>query len=380
MATGAEWPVIGIVGAGSLGQAYAALLASSGQSVVLLASEASADRLRRAGEVRLIGAVTRTVPVGDPGTPARDASASQVGRGWGCIGVTTDPAVLVKHVCGVDRSGGASGILFATKGHQLPEAISEVVAALPSPPIGSFSVQAGRVGDWAGDWWVAGVQNGLVKDDLLADAFGWSRTVGAVSILGAGREADGAVRIGGLGMTYLGEFDAPPSVRVADAVAQMTEAGIPAEAAPDIRSVLWSKACNAVGIFGVTVLTRLPGPSLWGNPDLVRAFRALIRETDAVARAHGVAVGDYVGFPIKRYLQMTASEHVEYASGLVPGGRSGPIAPGAYPSMAQDLFAGRAMEVEEVFGDVVTRAERAGVDVPRVALVCDLLRGLNAQV
>jgi ketopantoate reductase len=77
---------------------------------------------------------------------------------------------------------------------------------------------------------------------------------------------------------------------------------------------------------------------------------------------------------------MTASEHVEYASGLVPGGRSGPIAPGAYPSMAQDLFAGRAMEVEEVFGDVVTRAERAGVDVPRVALVCDLLRGLNAQV
>ncbi|NDG98817.1 MAG: hypothetical protein EBY11_12885 [Proteobacteria bacterium] len=54
VATGAEWPVIGIVGAGSLGQAYAALLASSGQSVVLLASEASADRLRRAGEVRLI--------------------------------------------------------------------------------------------------------------------------------------------------------------------------------------------------------------------------------------------------------------------------------------------------------------------------------------
>ncbi|MCX5987361.1 MAG: hypothetical protein NTX54_12815 [Chloroflexi bacterium] len=367
MATGAEWPVIGIVGAGSLGQAYSALLASIGQSVVLLASAASANRLRQAGEVRLIGAVTRTVPVGDPGTPGR-------------VGVTTDPADLVKHVGGVNGKGGASGILFATKGHQLPEAIAEVVATLPPRPSEASSDQAGRGGDWAGDWWVAGVQNGLVKDDLLADAFGSSRTVGAVSILGAGREADGAVRIGGLGMTYLGEFDAPPSVRVADAVARMTEAGIPAEVAPDIRSVLWSKACNAVGIFGVTVLTRLPGPSLWSNPDLVRAFRALIQETDAVARAHGVAVGDYVGFPIRRYLQMTASEHVEYASGLVPGGRSGQIAPGAFPSMAQDLFAGRMMEVEEVFGDVVARAERAGVDVPRTALVCDLLRGLNAQV
>ena len=357
MTTDAEWPVIGIVGAGSLGQAYSALLASSGQSVVLLASAASAIRLRQAGAVRLVGAVTRTVPVGDPGAPGR-------------VGVMTDPADLARHVNGwgdgVGRKGGTSGILFATKGHQLPVAIAEVMATLPP--------------DAPGDWWVAGVQNGLVKDDLLADAFGSSRTVGAVSILGAGREADGAVRIGGLGMTYFGEFDAPPSLRVADAVARMTEAGIPAEVAPDIRSVLWSKACNAVGIFGVSVLTRLPGPSLWSNPDLVRAFRALIRETDAVARANGVAVGDYVGFPIRRYLQMTASEHVEYASGLVPGGRSGPIAPGAYPSMAQDLLAGRTMEVEEVFGDVVARAERAGVDVPRVSLVCDLLRGLNAPV
>jgi ketopantoate reductase len=38
------------------------------------------------------------------------------------------------------------------------------------------------------------------------------------------------------------------------------------------------------------------------------------------------------------------------------------------------------MEVEEVFGDVVTRAERFGIDVPRVALVSDLLRGLNAAI
>lgn len=336
---------IGIVGAGALGQAYAALLARAGDDVVLLASPGSAARLKAAGRVRLVGAVAAEVPVVAPG-----------GHG-GRLGVTDDPSALA----------AVAGIVFATKGHQLPGATASVVRAMAS--------QAGR------DWWVAGVQNGLVKDDVLRNAFDPGRLVGAVSILGAGREDDGTVRIGGLGMTYLGEFDAPPSARVHAAVGRLVGAGIPATAAPDIRSVLWSKACNAVGIFGVSVLTRLPGPSLWSNPDLVRAFRALIRETDAVARASGVAVGDYVGFPIRRYLQMTATEHVEYAAGLVAGGHANAvIAPGAYPSMTQDLRAGRAMEVEEVFGDVVARADRLGVDVPRIALVCDLLRGVNAAI
>lgn len=336
---------VGIVGAGSLGQAYAALLARTGDAVTLLASPASAARLTAAGAVRLTGAVAAEVPVGAPGTTG------------GAVGLTVDPAAL----------DGVAGIVFATKGHQLARAVADVARAMPP--------EAGR------DWWVAGVQNGLAKDDVLSEAFGAARLVGAVSILGAGREDDGRVRIGGLGMTYLGEFDAPPSARVQAAVGRMVAAGIPATAAADIRSVLWSKACNAVGIFGVSALTRLGGPQVWANADLVRAFRALVRETDAVARASGVEVGDYVGFPIRTYLRMTAVEHVAYAADLVAGGAANAaIAPGAYPSMTQDLRAGRAMEVEEVFGDVVARADRLGVDVPRVAMVCDLLRGVNAAI
>ena len=338
---------IGIVGAGSLGQAYAALLARAGDNVVLLASPDSALRLQGAGRVLLTGAVTADVPIGAPGV-----------RG-GTLAVTDDPSALAL----------VDGVIFATKGHQLRRAAADVARAMEA--------QVGR------EWWVAGVQNGIVKDDILRDTFGDARLIGAVSILGAGREDDGTVRVGGLGMTYLGEFDPPPATvtpRVHDLVGRLVAAGIPSAGVPDIRSVLWSKACNAVGIFGVSVLTRLAGPPMWANPDLVRAFRALVRETDAVAKASGVTVGDYRGFPIRTYLQMTASEHVEYAAGLVASSPVGPVAPGAYPSMTQDLLAGRQMEVEEVFGDVVARAERLGVDTPRLTLVSDLLRGLNAAV
>ena len=45
--------------------------------------------------------------------------------------------------------------------------------------------------------------------------------------------------------------------------------------------------------------------------------------------------------------------------------------------MTQDLLAGRALEVDDVFGDLVERADRAGVAVPRLRLVRDLLRGLD---
>ena len=45
--------------------------------------------------------------------------------------------------------------------------------------------------------------------------------------------------------------------------------------------------------------------------------------------------------------------------------------------MTQDLLAGRALEVDDVFGDLVERADRAGVAVPRLRLVRDLLRCLD---
>jgi ketopantoate reductase len=45
--------------------------------------------------------------------------------------------------------------------------------------------------------------------------------------------------------------------------------------------------------------------------------------------------------------------------------------------MTQDLLAGRYLEVDEVFGDLVDRADRVAVDVPRLRLVLDLLRGTS---
>src|SRR6266849_1576256 len=161
---------LAIVGAGSLGQSFSGLLASNGQTVTVLATPGSATRLLAAGRIRLRGIVALDVPV----APAPAAA--------GIVGVTADPRDLPRD----------TGLIFATKGHQLPAAIDGVRAVWPAADDRTS--------------WVAGIQNGLVKDDLLAAAFGPERLVGAVTILGGQREADGGVAMMSRGATYLGEM------------------------------------------------------------------------------------------------------------------------------------------------------------------------------
>lgn len=332
---------LAFVGAGVLGQTYAGLIAASGRSVTLLATPRTGSRLLDVGRIRLRGLIDRDVPVAPAPAPA------------GVVGITATAADLPT----------AAGLIFATKSHQLPSSIADVRATWPAE------------GDATS--WVAGVQNGLVKDDLLAAAFGPERLVGAVTILSGKREDNGEITITGLGMTYLGEFDGRISPRIAAARAILTEAGLPVDIAADIRSVLWSKECNAVGVFGVSVLTRLVGAATTSNPDLIRAYLALVRETAAVAAAYGVQVGDYAGFPIRTYVERSDEENIaDLLARRSPTGNT-PQGPIGIPSMTQDLLAGRPMEVDDVFSDVVERARQVDLEVPRITLVRDLIRGLN---
>ncbi|HEY7907394.1 MAG TPA: 2-dehydropantoate 2-reductase N-terminal domain-containing protein [Thermomicrobiales bacterium] len=328
---------LAFVGAGALGQAFAGLLAKNGQAVTLLATPRTATSLLKEGRIRLRGVVDHDIPVAPAPAPP------------GVVGVTANAADLPAGV----------GLIFLTKGHDLAEAIATVRAAWPV------------AGDDAA--WVAGLQNGLAKDDMLASAFGAERVVPGATILGGGRGADGVVTVTALGMTYLGEKPGGSSPRVDAAIEALMAAGIPAQAPASIQSILWSKACNAAGVFGVSVLARASGPQMSGDPHMMHAYLGLVRETAATGAAYGVAVGDYPNFPPIHTYTVTPDE--ETLAKIV---KPGPLPRGgSLPSMTQDVLAGRPMEVEQVFGDLVERAERAGIDVPRLTLVCDIMRGID---
>ena len=139
----AQAPIISIIGGGALGQTYAAFLAQSGRPVTLLTTPGGAARLREAGVMRLAGGVSLQV------------AAATAPAAAGQVGVTSDAGDLPV----------GTGLLFTTKGHQLQEAAAAVRKSWPKPD--------------DDDAWVAGVQNGLAKDDILSRVFGAERVVGA---------------------------------------------------------------------------------------------------------------------------------------------------------------------------------------------------------
>jgi len=329
------------VGAGSLGQTLAALLAEDGNPVTLLSTSNSTARLIRAGSIRLRGLVSTDVSVAPPPPPA------------GGVAVTDDPADLPPE----------GGLLFATKAHHLAAAAKAIRGLWPSE------------GNDAA--WVAGVQNGLLKDDILAEAFGAQRVIGAATTTSAERKENGEILFTNPGITYLGDFDSPASARTHTVARVLSGASLPAEAADNIRSVLWSKMCNAAGIFGVSLLIRTAGPRLLATEGRARAYLALIKETATVGRAFGIETADLTRFPpIRTFVDQPLQDSVE---GLLKQAASTPEGGlVTYPSMLQDLLAGRSLEADEVFGDLVRRARSADVMVPRLELVAHLISGLDS--
>lgn len=307
----------------------------------MLATERTAAQLLTARRIQLVGVVTLDLPVADgPGT-------------LGLVGVITHPSHLPL----------GAGVFFTPKGHQLPLAIDQVRAAWP--PTGDDEA------------WVCGLQNGVVKDDLLSAAFGAARTVGAATIVGAERQPDGTVSVKNLDTTYLGEFTARPSDRVQHTAAALEGAGLITQVVPDVATVLWSKLCNTAGFFAATCLGRIPNAQLGLRPDLVRTYLGILRETAAIAAAHGVRVADYPRFPVRTYLDRTDDENVARFYELATSTSALNFAPDQRSSMLQDLLAGRPMEVDAIFGDLVARAERHGVPAPLLTRTRDALRAID---
>jgi 2-dehydropantoate 2-reductase len=329
---------VAIVGAGSLGLVLAAALANSGQEVTLLARPASAAALRDRREIEVTGGLTLDVPVGPP--PGRP----------GQVAVTDDPEALPQ----------ANAVLFTSKGHDLPQSIAEVSDGWPV--------------ELRERSFVAGLQNGVVKDELLAAAFGQRAVVGAATVLGAQRRSPGSATVSGLGTTFFGEFDAPSSPRTKLITAIFVAAGLPSVLVTEIKSLLWAKFCNAIGIFGVSALTRLPSIEIFARRPLALAYRSLLEEAEAVAAAEGVTVQDFPDLPMRTYLEPTPEEMAAEMGRRVQPARTG-SSPG-FSSLAQDLAAGRRTEIEETFGDLVRRAHAHGIEVPRSELVYRIVTGL----
>jgi 2-dehydropantoate 2-reductase len=292
-----------VVGPGGVGGYLAAVLALGGLDVAVVARGATREAIARDG-LRLQDPQRSDAP------PARMTVASSLAD-----------------------APPASSVVLAVKHPDLPQ----VIAALPD--------YLARCGD---DTVVLAVQNGVVHlSGALATVAPTRTLVGSVYIF-SHVEAPGVVRVlGGPRLYRFGPLD-PTDEALADRAralaAQWVAAGLLASADNDGPRICWEKLCLLAPLSGITALTARTVGEIRELPDAMHTIRALCAEVREVGLAEGVDLReDLVDFVV----QGIASTD--------PDGRS---------SLYRDLAQGRDSELDVLLGDVVRRADAAGVPVP----------------
>ncbi len=208
------------------------------------------------------------------------------------------------------------------------------------------------------------LQNGVAKDHELAEVF--DPVVGATTMVGATRTAPGAVAYTLDGATYVGA----EAAELADA---WNATGLQMTVVEDILGHEWAKQALQGPAATLAVASDLPNHLV--HLRLARPFAEALREVAAVARAAGVelAAGEDYGFDVRAMadgsLEDAVARVIRRGEQLVAAGKTEIVV-----SMLQDVRAGRPTEIEETAGYVVAEADRLGVPVPKLELLCDLVR------
>ena len=134
--------------------------------------------------------------------------------------------------------------------------------------------------------------------------------------------------------------------------------GLRGQVQADIRAEIWLKSWGSVAFNTVSALTRSTMAGICRDPALKALVTKIMLETEAVAKAVGVAMR----VPLERRL-------------------AGAEAVGEHKtSMLHDIEAGRRTEVEAIIGSVLEIGRLTGVDTPVAETIYALIRRLNDEV
>ena len=242
-----------VFGAGSLGSAMGALLASH-HDVTLVGRSANTSPIKSDGLV-LQGAVTGTIRL-----DATDTIEN------------LDPPDL---------------LLIATKAYSTPSVI-EVCDG------------------WLGkDACVLTLQNGLGNLEMLRTWRG-DKAFGGTTTMGSSLVRPGVVRIAGIGKTMVGS---DRDARTAGAIASsFRAAGVPTIVRKDVFGQIWAKAIINASINPLTAILRVPNGELIKSQTLSRLMAEICAESELVAAESGVRLPAKSMYPLARYVaEETAS-------------------------------------------------------------------------
>ena len=205
------------------------------------------------------------------------------------------------------------------------------------------------------------VLNGMRQIDVLVERFGEDAVLGGIAYVMTTLDADGDIlRLAPMHRLAYGRRDGSLDDRIQAVHAELSDAGFDTALSERILSGMWSKWTFIAALGAVCVL----GNGTVGEVAAVPGGTAL---ADAVL-AEGASVAAAAGYPV-------SDKELDVYRGMLTEQGSDDTS-----SLFRDLSVGLPVEAEQIFGDLVARAEALGVAVPLLVAVAVRLRVHNARV
>lgn len=311
-----------ILGAGAIGSILGAHLVRAGHRVAMLARGARADALE------LHGLTIRGLA--DFETP---------------VHTVRDPSALKR----------AHTLIVATKTPGTAEALAALRHA-------EFDV-------------TLSIQNGPLKNELLAQAFGPGRVLGALADTSGELLPGGEVLFTRNVNILIGELDGSETARARDLARTIDASGVRAASTRAIVTLEWSKFCGWVGLMALSVTTRTETWKYLTDPDAALILVRLVREVGALAATLGIPLSDQAILPAASLCSLPESAAVAII--VKAGHEMRDTAPQHRMSSLQDLLAGRPLEVNETLGYALERAVQLRLELPMLECFRHLVAGID---
>jgi 2-dehydropantoate 2-reductase len=311
-----------ILGAGALGTVLGAHLARAGEDVTLIARGQRAAYLQEHGAT-ITGLVDFTVPVR----------------------VVTDPTQI----------HDADVFIVTVKTYDMASALQ--------------SVKHLDVGS------VLSIQNGVLKNEQLAQTFGGNKVLGAMAAFSAEVLSTGIVRFTVNQGLYLGELPQGMSARVQTLAESVAHAGMVAQVTPAIQAMEWSKYVTFLCLMAPAVLTRVETYKFLQDPQTASVVASILHEMAALATHQGIPLEDIPLFPALTLSHLPQEDTVTALRQR--GDQFASRAPTHKMSTLQDLEQGKRLEVEETLGYAVRKGAALGIPMPTMEVCYNLIAGIN---
>ncbi|MBF0170945.1 MAG: 2-dehydropantoate 2-reductase [Nitrospinae bacterium] len=190
---------------------------------------------------------------------------------------------------------------------------------------------------------IVSLMNGIDSEEIIAARYGADAVIGGIAFIGATNDGPGLVTHNSYGRAAVGPWT-PASADAARILKEAFDAaGVKCKLSSDIRFDLWTKLLWNVGFNAVCALADAPTSQTTGYGPTRELSRVAMRELVAVAQAMGIMLTEEM---VEKNIETTST-----------GGE-------VYPSMLQDMRAGRLMEVDLFNGRVSSLGKELGIPTP----------------